>query len=275
MNTIDSTLVGSPTALDVEELLAEIDAVEPGYYLSVEEDSPFFAAPVDVWVRPARDFRNPDEVAQNVGSRSYLVHYSEIYDLDGRLIPLEERPDGWWAEQFETTPSAWGIFTPNAVHRLGRNYLIVGRGDYYVAAETLVDGERAFETVTVQELMRRDMAGLEKYLPTAMAAKPIWADEPTLRCISDDGDEGFSITYSRAGFLCGSDPVWDAYVAIEQFVEFDADGDVLRADEPRPVVSVEEPRRHVPAPTPDGLRGLAKGLSAMADLYESILDDGE
>lgn len=257
-------------AAAVEELLAEIDAVEPGYYLTVEEDSPFFAAPVDVWVRPARYFRNPDEVARNVGNRSYLVHYSEIYDLDGRLIPLEERPDGWWAEQFEATPSAWALFTPNAVHRLGRNYLIVGRGDYYVTAETVVDGERAFETVTYQELTRRDLAGLEKYLPTALAAKPIWADEPTLRCISDDGDEEFSITYSRAGFLCGSEPVWDAYVAIEQFVEFDDNGDVLRADEPRPVVSVEQPRRHDPDPTPAALRALAKGIADMADELESI-----
>lgn len=273
MNSFNSTLVGSPTALDVEELLAEIDTVEPGYYLRVEEDSPFFAAPVDVWVRPARHFRNPDEVAQNVGSGSYYVNYSEIYDLQGRLIPLEERPDGWWAQQLESTPNTDVMFKENAVHRLGRNYLIVGRGRYLVAAETTLDGERAFETISVDESIHRTLAELETYMPAVRAAKPEWADEPTARSIDDLSDEDtIAVSYSRGGFLPDGF-TWDANVSIDQYVVISRQtGAVVRVDTLTPTVYVGEPRviGDEAGMSPEQLRTLGTALRNMADEFEAI-----
>lgn len=273
MNTANSTLVSSPTALDVEQLLAEIDAVEPGFYLRVDEDSPFFAAPADVWVRPAHHFRNPDEVAQNVGSGSYLVNYSEIYDLGGRLIPLEERPDGWWTEQLEATPNTYAMFTPNAAHRLGRNYLIIGRGKYLVAAGTTLDGERAFETISVDESMRRGLLELETYMPAVLAAKPTWADEPTARSIDDLSDvDTIAVTYSRRGFLPDGF-TWDAHVSIDQYVTIARQtGAVVRVDTLTPTVYVGEPRviGDEAGMSPEQLRALADAVRRMADELETI-----
>lgn len=273
MNSTNSTLVGSPTALDVEELLAEIETVEPGYYLTVEQDSPFFAAPAEVWVRPARYFRNPVEVAQNVGSGSYLVHYCEIYDLDGRLIPLEERPDEWWAEQMEITPNGYGFFIPNAAHRLGRSYLVIGRGSYLVAAETTVDGERAFETISVDESMRRGLLELEVYMPAVRAAKPGWAEEPTARSIDDLSDaDTIAVSYTKRGFLPDGF-TWDAQVTIDQYVTISRQtGAVVRVDTLTPTVYVGEPRviGDEAGMSPGQLRALSSAVRLMADVLEAI-----
>ena len=260
-------------AAAVESILRELAELPPQHFLRLGDDDPFYEEPMPVRVRPASDFYDVDEVVGMIGTRRTFTS-ADIFDLTGRRVPREERPDEWWEAQRAITPTSGVFYESNAVHRLGHGYMIVGRGSYYVVAETTVDAERAFETISVEEQQRRDMAELEALMPAVLAAKPGWAEEPTLASIDDYSEaDTIAVSYSRGGFLPDGF-TWDAQVSIDQYVVISRQtGAVVRVDTLTPTVYVGEPRviGDEAGMRPEQLRALADAVRNMADELEPIV----
>lgn len=258
----------------VEKILRELSEIPAHHYLTLGDDDPFYEEPTPVRVRPASDFADVAEIAAKVGKPNAYFYAADVFDLTGRKVPISERPAEWWAEQRKVTPTSVIFYETNAVHRLGHDYLMVGRGRWYVIAETRVDGQRAFETISDDEQTRRDLAELELLMPAVHAAKPEWADEPTIRSIDNDTDaDTIAVTYSRGGFLPDGF-TWDAEVSIEQYVVISRQtGAVVRVDTLTPTLYVGEPRviGDEAGMRPDQLRALAEAVRNMADALEPIL----
>lgn len=272
MNNNDSTLCSAPETIDVGPLVAEIAALDPGYYLTLGDDSPAYEEPTDVRVRPASDFYNAETVAAKIGKRSETIVTADVYDLTGRKVPRSERPSEWWEQQKAITPPTSAFYVANAVHRLGHDYLIVGRGEFYVAGETVLDGERAFETITVEEAMRRDLEALEEYMPAVLAAKPEWAEEPTVKSIDDNSDDDtIGVFYALGGFLPDGFNS-DVEVRIDQYVVIARQtGAVVRVDPLTATTYLPEPRYSGDTGlTVDELRTLSGAFASMADALDRI-----
>jgi hypothetical protein len=270
MNT--TTVQPARSVAAVESILRELSELPPDHYLTLGNDDPFYEEPMPVRVRPATDFSDADEMAAMIGTRKPF-NSADIFDLTGRRVPRTERPAEWWEAQRAITPTSGVFYESNAVHRLGHDYLIVGRGMYYVVAETWLDGKRAFETITIEESMRRDMEALEEYMPAVLAAKPGWAEEPTLKSIDDLSEaDTIGVSFTRRGFLPNGF-AWDAEVSIDQYVTISRQtGAVVRVDTLTPTVYVAEPRRIADAAgmSPEQLRALSSAVRMMADVLEAI-----
>lgn len=271
MNAVKS-IEAQTIAAEIPGLLKEIAALPEKHYLTLGDESALYQEPRDVWIRPASDFRDAEKVAQNVGNWSYEVHYADFYDMSGRHIHLTERSELWRGIQEAITPTTWHHFAANAVHRYGHDFLMVGRGSYVVDAETTLDGERAFETISARELMRRERAELEQYMPAVIAKKPVWADAPTLSSIDDDSEPGtLGVFYFRSGFLpCDFNE--HVRVEIAQYVHIDTTtGDVIEAEDVTPSIYIPEPRRAEDVPlTANELRAIGDAIRAMAELLAEI-----
>lgn len=271
MNAVESTETKT-IAAEIPSLLDEIDAVPEKHRLTLGDESALYREPVEAWTRPASDFTDPEEVAQHIGSPTYMVNYAEFYDLEGREVPKSTRTPEWWAEQTATTPTTRFHFEHNAAHRLGTDYLMVGHGQYLVAAETTLDGVRAFETISAREAAKRERDKLAVHMPIVLAAKPVWADEPTLSSIDDDSEPGrLGVFYFRTGFLpCEFNE--SVQIEIAQYARLDTTtGRVLEADAPTPSVYIPDVRSVDDAAlTVEELREIGDGIRAMADVLESI-----
>ena len=180
-NTTKSALaMGRPEHYgDVRETLADLERLEPDQYLQLNPGHPaFFYAPADVWVRPASDFTDPDEVRARIGTRWARRRFADLFSVQtGERVAWSQSPDGYVAEQLEKLPPTQreNYFAQNVVTRVG-GYLLVGRGAWDTVAERVLDGEPAFEFISSEEVRRRETSARSKFLPIAEKHKPEWAE---------------------------------------------------------------------------------------------------
>lgn len=182
----------------IDKLLIDLAAVPEGHYWTLDDGDPLHIPPTDMMVVLASTVRDPD----NTDTGDPCV-FADIYDLNGRRIPLSERPEGWIDQQAEIRKPGreWG--TENAVHRLGDDYIVIGRGQWYVTGETTIDGERAFEVGTAAEFLARDReqsrqesrAFLDQN-PIIEASQPWWADNIDVENRKELGEVLVNYSYS-------------------------------------------------------------------------------
>lgn len=162
----------------IDKLLTDLAQVPEKHYWTLDEDDFLYNPPTDIMVVPASTVRDPGRTRE--AGEEFLL--GDIYDLNGRRIPLSERPEGWWDQQSEIRKPGRGVYSENAVHRLGDDYLVVGRGQMFLTGETTIDGERAFEVVCRDiyfELQRERRAEERRAFldanPIIEASQPWWA----------------------------------------------------------------------------------------------------
>lgn len=260
MNTHQAT-----AANDFAQLLIDLENVPSGSFLQVVEGDALYLEPAAVWIRPATQFDDPEAIAAKIGHPYSTITAADFYTLDGQRVTKADRYEGWWAEQVAITPMQPARVEHNAIHRFGNDYIIVGRGVWYVTAETTVDGERAFETISADERDRRRLEKLESLMPAVIEAKPHWADDPTVAAIDDDPRSGsFAVSYLLDGFLSDGE-VPGAEVRLEQWVTFDrASGDVTARNDVQPYVLVTEASRSDEYLSPAQLTTFADAVRNMA-----------
>lgn len=189
----------------IDDLLAHVAAVPTDHYWTLDEGDLLYNAPTDVLVVRASGTRNPESI--EVGSEHV---FADFYDLNGHRLTLSERPDDWFSQQSEIRKpgTMWG--TPNAVHRLGNDYLMIGRGQWYVTGETTIDGERAFEFGSGREyfarLREQQLQEKREFLeanPIIEASMPWWSKDLNIEQSDELGE--VLVTY---GYSIGVDDLY-------------------------------------------------------------------
>lgn len=205
-------VLASVSKAAIDGALTTITELTAEQYCLAAGDDELYQDPPERQIVPASLYRHPEGI--EIGDISPQV---DFYDLSGRRIPVEERPDGWFDAQVEIRhPHEAGgpepTYTPNAVFRLGDDFIMVGRGQYVVVEETLHDGEVAFVEEradiylarTSQEA-REEKARFLEDNPIIEESKPWWAK--TFDVEQGDGLGETIVTYTLSPavddlFLC-------------------------------------------------------------------------
>lgn len=256
----------------MDELLTALNNLEPGHFLTLEENHPLYVAPVDsIWL-PASDLLisgNTDSVTGRPAS------FIDLYTLDGRLVPADERPEGWFDSEKANELTRSEASMMNAVHRLGDRYIVIGRG-FWTGGRSKIDGELYFEFISDAEAMRRDRAELAEHLPLVLRNKPEWAEEPKLMNLDIDRDNTESgvveieVRYWSPDFLPESCE-WDAELQISSYVVMDVDGNVLRSEPPKPYIYIAEQREiDSPPMTAADIYRIAEGMADLATKFREV-----
>ncbi|MFT4282518.1 hypothetical protein [Microbacterium sp.] len=183
MNTTNTTDIHPGIAA----ILSDLEALPDGHYLTVSEGDFGYepAANEGTWVRPASDFTSisADELRADIEAGREHV-FGRWFRMDGTVVPKSERPEEWMDAEWPSIHSAVQV-TVNAVDVSAGGYLWVSFGVWIPVAETVVDGEPAFEFVTIEERVRRVMVArdeeeqsfLDEHADAIEAVRPWWADE--------------------------------------------------------------------------------------------------
>lgn len=264
---------------DVRQTLAEIDRLEPNQYTVLDPGHPVYLEPVDIWVRPASDFTDPDSVRAEIGSDFALSRFVEFWHIEtGKHTWLSDLPAGYVDERLAELPVAQrdNYYKPNAVTRIG-DYLMVGLGQWYCVGERVLDGEPAFEFVSPAEMLRRDEVEKQQYLPAALKHKPSWATKTTITDIdtrlieSDSDDVMVEVMYETDEFV-SSECQWRASVRIMARAVISTTGELLQMDRTKPMLDIPEEHYIGDRITPHDLRHIAHGLYRAALLLEDALE---
>lgn len=163
----------------IDALLTHIDAVPEGHYWAMEEGDPLYIAPTGTMMVLASTVRDPETT--EIGDE---CQFADFYDMNGHRLTVEERPERWLEQQMEIRHPGRNWATENAAHRLGDHYIVIGRGRWFVSADVTVDGERAFEVITGDALLKRKrekrIQERHEYIaahPIIEASMPSWAND--------------------------------------------------------------------------------------------------
>lgn len=181
----------------IDKLLVDLAKVPEGKYWAVDEGDPLYTAPSDTVIVLASYLRTPNPPMDE-------EHYwADYYDMNGRRLPLEERPVEWHREQEKIREIAKTQFTLNAVNRYGDDYLVVGRGLWYAAGETTIDGELAYEFISLKEYLeragQRRVQERQDFLaanPIVEASMPWWAKDLSIEQGDKVGEVSINYSYS-------------------------------------------------------------------------------
>lgn len=228
---------------EIAKLLAELDAVPAGHYLTLGEDHPLYEAPGTRKVYADSRLRNPARIHEALAANGVdgTHTFGTIYRLDGSEVPVSERVDGWWEQQEALTANTGALHatldTFNAAARLGEEFVIVGRGRWFAVAEVDVDGEPGIEFVEWNAYTDDYYAKLDADRDEWLAAHPeirdlgpSWAENID---VSPEEDGTRVVTYER-DYDGGNRYVEATYnvatggltFATGQFVAYDYRGDL-------------------------------------------------
>lgn len=271
---MSTSIISRPEVFDhVAETLAKIEKLEPRQYLRLDAADAAYFAPADVWVRPASDFVNPDDVRAAIGTWRSTMSLIDLFSIEtGERVGMNELPDGYFREHLEKLPigqrDTYAIH--NAVTKIGE-YLCVGRGSWDVVAERVLDGEPAFELISPDEAERRDNAEKAKFMPMAEKHKPSWATKVTVAEV-DTFDNLIEVFYESGEFV-SADCECKASAVLSQRFAFNMDGQVV--DKGRLIPLLDAPEVHLidDVVTPQDLRHFANGLYRLAVELEDALEE--
>lgn len=269
---MSTSIISRPEVFDhVAETLTKIEKLERNEYLLLDASDAAYFAPADVWVRPASDFVNPDDVRAAIGTWQSTMSLIDLFSIKtGKRVGMNELPDGYFSDHLEKLPigqrNCYAIH--NAVTKIG-DYLCVGRGSWDVVAERVLDGEPAFELISPEESERRDKAEKAKFLPIAEAHKPAWAKKVTVAEIEVQ-DNLIGLVYETNDFVNAD---CKASAILVQRVAFTMDGEVADKGRLTPVLDAPEVRLIDDVVTPQDLRQFANGLYRLAVELEDALEE--
>lgn len=256
---------------DVRQTLAEIDRLEKNQYTVLDPGHPVYLEPVDIWVRPASDFTDPDSVRAEIGSDFALSRFVELWHIEtGKHTWLSDLPAGYVDERLAELPVAQrnNYFQPNAVTRIG-DYLMVGLGQWYCVAERVLDGEPAFEFVSPAEMLRRDEVEKQQYLPAALKHKPSWATKTQISEVLADTVEVF---YESAQFV-ESERNCRESATLSRRALFSKQGELIEMGPIAPFLTAPEIYLDTDHVTPRDIRDFAHALYRMAVVLEDALKE--
>lgn len=267
---MSNTIFARPATFgDVEKTLAEIGKLEPNQYTVIDPGHPVYLEPVDIWIRPASDFTDPDSLRASIGSALAISRFVEFWHIEtGKHTWLSDLPAGYVDERLAELPIAqqYNYFKPNAVTRIG-DYLMVGLGEWYCVAERVLDGEPAFEFVSAREMLRRDEVEKQQYLPAALKHKPSWALKTVVTDVLDDSVE---VVYESGEFVESERGCKESAILSLRAL-FSKDGEVLEMGRILPLLTAPEIYLEADDVTPRDVRNYAHALYRLAVVLEDAL----
>lgn len=257
--------------IEVEPLLKELEQIGDGQYVALDPNHPAYMPPLDVWVRPASEFSDPDAVRQAIGTWNNSHRFVQVFEIaTGNRVQFDELPEEYFDEVREKhpLPKTWHLL--NAVSRLGDDHLIVGVGDWELVGERVLDGEPAFEFISTQESHRRDEVARQKALVKVLPVAPSWADPYNVAIIDVDPAQNLvEVSFESREFL-PADCQWGATLRITQYARLTLDGSVLKMESPRAFVDIPEIWFEGEVITGNDLRAIADGLWSLAAEFDRI-----
>lgn len=257
---------------DVQKTLAEIDRLEKNQYTVLDPGHPVYLEPVDIWVRPASDFTDPDSVRAEIGSDFALSRFVELWHIEtGKHTWMSDLPAGYVDERLAELPLAQrdNYYKPNAVTRIG-DYLMVGLGQWYCVGERVVDGEPAFEFVSPAERMRRDEAEKAKFVPLVELHKPSWAHSTTVNFI-DEEEDTVDVIFETEEFV-SPECEWPASVRVTAWAKFFTSGELIVTEPAKASIDVPEQQYINERITPRDMRHIGNALFQVAVALEDALE---
>lgn len=273
-NTTKSVLaMGRPEHYgEVRQTLTDLESLEPNQYLRLDPGHPAYYEPADIWVRPASDFADPDEVRASIGTHWSRRRFADLFSVQtGERVAWSQSPDGYVAEQLEKLPFTQreNYFQQNVVTRVG-GYLLVGRGAWDTVAERVLDGESAFEFISSDEAARRKTAAKNKLLPQIEKHRPAWATPVSADDMNGPIGGEFEVLFQGPN-LAGEHDGWDTTVQLSQTIVFSLEGDIVATMPVMPNVLIDN--SHLATPDIDymtSVEAIMKSGTALVQLASDL-----